>query len=1192
MASIDEVIARSRQKGEFTERRSFTVARQSAIRKMRKFALADPFFYILELIQAAIANGATYIDIMCNESSPQMTFSYVGGGFSEGELSQIFDFLFASKDNLDVADIRQLALGINALLLSEPDEIAIESGKGTLESTTRVVINPGRNTVDVGTPTAALDGTFVSVTGMSRRKLGHNQIREGMVIEERCLTAPVPLLYNNQPIFGYRTMRSPNIFGYSDTITFDEGDLYGTLGIARTANQTVVKLLTYGVWIEAVKPQLDGSCGGVVAFDKLRKTADHAGVVKDDVYLELWARLRPYARQLFEGKTGKAVFQIRQPGGPDLSAVEIRELGTKSNRLVVFDRQAVTTDERRELLREFSTVLDAPVLVAESSDKSVVELVAHDDVQVLMPELEREALDFYRRPETPEPEKPWLTAPVEVEPVTIARLGEWLDDAGVRRPDRTGVLAGLPRNKEVRGQVYTLVEDRAPGELSIEVRTSNRIIWQGSIRSSSPGHVLVVEIDDVPPTKMSEHIEEEISVARLVGEVMAQHAREAIEEASAAVISSIAFRELTPENSASRIVLAASSRAMMKRVRVTSGANRVILSVVDESLPVEVMDQPILRTLDGESKTIRHLEDMLNQHGLIYGVVPEVKPDLDGLDTSQILDLDLPSEEAILGMVGEASYVRVDKRDILAETAGVVVRDIAIGIRDYPDFPLLIEGHTGQLDAGDVNVIGELVTQLKTLYLNRNADEEFRRQAARHLIYYLGHTRQTSGPDAPTFGIEKLPLFRDGAGAAVSFDTAQSVVETRGRLAMLDGWAVDTAGLGNAASVDESAFVESGSLAMNPFILISLKPLEWLTPSFDFELTERETHEVESDQKFLVRSSRDDSKLQGTIGIPVDPVEYPAISLVATADKRVWPLRSAAVEFGIVGRLMTNMSVNSADAEAIENWCMTAGYQMIADLSDELPSLPDEHVERATRVLLTYAARHLEFVQTPEGKVKDALRDNTAARILAIPLFRTRDGLLVSGQRVVRVFVESFHVDHAPTWQEFLADDCPDYILQWCEAHLSTDSVVFEPRSSAETETTRPTFTMGPSDDEIARWLAAALASLRPDSRRNTRVVFGVPDEDRYQLETGQTIYMPAGQPFGYHDEGEEFSALVIRPDHPLVEQIRENGASLREMGWLLMASYAYINEVLQEVTNEHELEFQARIVDYLADSGVIGGRL
>lgn len=77
MTSIEEVIARSRQPGGFSEHRTFTLARDRAIEKMRQFALADPHYYILELIQSAIANHATFIDISLDES--QVVFSYVGG---------------------------------------------------------------------------------------------------------------------------------------------------------------------------------------------------------------------------------------------------------------------------------------------------------------------------------------------------------------------------------------------------------------------------------------------------------------------------------------------------------------------------------------------------------------------------------------------------------------------------------------------------------------------------------------------------------------------------------------------------------------------------------------------------------------------------------------------------------------------------------------------------------------------------------------------------------------------------------------------------------------------------------------------------------------------------------------------------------------------------------------------------------
>ena len=116
VSAIDQVIARARQ-GDvaFAERKQFKLARRRAIEKLRRFALADPYFYILEIIQAAVANGADYVDISCGEGD--VLISWTSGHLREDELAQLFDFLFASKDRLDLAHVRSLALGVNALML-------------------------------------------------------------------------------------------------------------------------------------------------------------------------------------------------------------------------------------------------------------------------------------------------------------------------------------------------------------------------------------------------------------------------------------------------------------------------------------------------------------------------------------------------------------------------------------------------------------------------------------------------------------------------------------------------------------------------------------------------------------------------------------------------------------------------------------------------------------------------------------------------------------------------------------------------------------------------------------------------------------------------------------------------------------------------------------------------------------------
>src|SRR5690606_10185984 len=210
MSAIDQVIARARQAdGGFSERKQFKLARRRAIEKLRRFALADPYFYILEIIQAAVAGGADYVDISCSEGD--VLVSWTGGSLREDELAALFDFLFASKERIDLAHIRSLALGVNALMLFEPEQVVIESGDGTPGNTTRMVVRAGAEAVDVGRADGTLAGTYIRATRLNRDKVAEATGRRGddnggleyATVELRCLAAPVPVVFNGQPLFGW-----------------------------------------------------------------------------------------------------------------------------------------------------------------------------------------------------------------------------------------------------------------------------------------------------------------------------------------------------------------------------------------------------------------------------------------------------------------------------------------------------------------------------------------------------------------------------------------------------------------------------------------------------------------------------------------------------------------------------------------------------------------------------------------------------------------------------------------------------------------------------------------------------------------------------------------------------------------------------------------------------------------------------
>ena len=85
MSAIEELIARSRGPGTFVERRQFTLSREKALEKLRDFSLRNPRQYILELIQAAVFSGATYIAVDINKE--RLLVAWVGGRpYSASEL--------------------------------------------------------------------------------------------------------------------------------------------------------------------------------------------------------------------------------------------------------------------------------------------------------------------------------------------------------------------------------------------------------------------------------------------------------------------------------------------------------------------------------------------------------------------------------------------------------------------------------------------------------------------------------------------------------------------------------------------------------------------------------------------------------------------------------------------------------------------------------------------------------------------------------------------------------------------------------------------------------------------------------------------------------------------------------------------------------------------------------------------------
>ena len=313
MSQLDDLLARSRSPGAFVERKKFTLSREKAIEKQREFALRHPSQYVLELIQAAVFAGATYLAIDARPGS--ILVAWVGGRpFLQRELSDLLDYLFADRTDANTRHLVQLAVGVNAILQRKPQTLRIETGDG--KSSVRVDLDH-KGSGSVGEVEDPIAGTYLFAEfggGWFQRFMGNTHTPEQTLIEERCLYTPVPILLNGRAPFGYRGTRHIEIFGARYQSHFDEDGRRGVVALHSDQRVTGYRMVTGGVWISTLPlPELATQpLVGVICDDGLRKTADHSDIVQDWRFAKMLHAVQPYASSVMQ-KTAKNYRPPRLP---------------------------------------------------------------------------------------------------------------------------------------------------------------------------------------------------------------------------------------------------------------------------------------------------------------------------------------------------------------------------------------------------------------------------------------------------------------------------------------------------------------------------------------------------------------------------------------------------------------------------------------------------------------------------------------------------------------------------------------------------------------------------------------------------------------------------------------------------------------------------------------------------------------
>ena len=1262
MSNIDDVIARSREPGEFTERREFSIARGQAIEKLREFALVDPHYYILELVQSAVANGATYIDIRCDSDS--MALSYIGGSFPENALAQLFDFLFASEDDVEHGPLRQLALGVNALMLFEPDEIVIETGNGTLAGTTRAIIRGDEDTVEVGRPDDPLEGTYLRASGLDRGNISHRSSLESYdgnppeyrAIEDRCLVAPVPILFNQDPVFGYSSQRTPkSLFGFQKTVSFDEGDLYGTIGVARRYSGAVFRMLTHGVWIESTRREFEGdgdaiidNLGGVVTFDRLRKTADHSAIVRDERYHEMWLRLRPYVNQLVTGIGDEAGYDVFTLSGTRLDNQELLEILRGSEGIVLAPKKATDTDHYYQAARKVGESVNMPVLCVSDEHREIVETLGGRDVEFVTPDLDDESeLHFYSQNESPLPERPWLTAPVELGSMSLGDVArqlpapppdvrrdfdvpaqETIDDIPSNIVVRAAWLLGNSetpsdiehwkqhqldaRGQCIRATIYT-PEERSDDDRSInvEVRTAQRVVRKATHDAIAPGQLLVIEITDLSPSLLwSKPKGSDKPVAQLIADAVVDGHINDVESAADRGLQAALRADFEPNTNAAQLVLASLTQRVVKRIR--DNPPKLRFSVVDFQLGDDVLDIPVLKTVSDRPVSLRDIEQLLQQcHGLLYGVRVDQDAYLEEVDTDRILLVDETLERILVSLVGPGAYVRVNQNDTLAEYAFEDGRVAwcsrpSPGLREYPDFPLLFDiGDPADWTRDDKK---ECVDGLVDLLIDRVSTDpnelgdwetrEWHRNAWRHLQWFALHADDYEFAADAAERLANFPLFFLSRSRTCSPSLLRRLIDDNGHVEMLDGWAADASRCDLSTAVDRqitATDLPSGpfalELAMEPFVLHLLG--NKVRGVAEYHLSSQEMESVDhadvDREAMLEKKIVDNEQARGVIGIPVEPVERPAV-VVFSEESRTTILREDLGEtFGVIGKIRLRQGVEHRDVEGRPD---EAARDVISHLLVRLPELAagDDLAayDRALSALLAFASGQLRLIARRDATIEHHIDDPLAREVLNSPMFPTDDGLPISAVTLIRDFqnraatalARGDALDYAPS---MLADETPDSLHDWIDHHLTPERIqqpAYYADSTADTaanESTEADPTIRCAEATLEHWLNVLHPATDQEHGRRLHIDVFVDDQGFDETRIDDFCQL--------HDGSEPtIRRLAINPDHWMTHWlVREGDDSSRPIAWAVLGAYSHINRMLDEVTDRDEFVCQQRVADSVA---------
>lgn len=1001
---------------------NFTIDRENALALMRRFALADPHFYILELVQAAVANGTTFIDVDMFRYSLDVDFRlrWTGKLFSRLSLLNLFDYLFEADDNYDDADIILLARGINALLHFEPDRLTIFSAHEEGDEPTQIEIDPklGRiSLVAVDKELEKLRGVCIRAHGLKKMPPnlriaadGNPAWPEQLALSDRVGLVPLEIEFNQDRIVSTHLERKNFLDGRGKplpVVDVDEPDLQARLW-KNPETEPVFRIMTFGVGIERLsREELPlGSLSGLVNFNRLTKTADHYGIVRDAKLAHCIARLRPYAALVGKDEGEAPRHEIKDAEGNYLSPEALAEILRSTRRILV-----VPPENKAHLPHaiDLAKDLEATVLIISHGELDTLRALAGAAVEILAMDWDDPRdLAFLSRPHALPPSRPWLIEDIELDPIEIADLNAALIAGQAITTDDLRVLeAGMGTFGEVRARIYSPsrgeLEARELQQRWIQIVSFGRIVWSGTTPSRAAfhgGHQLVINLPPVAPSVL-------LPLAHPIADIIVSRATQKLALATNLVLRRVVRMELTPGSIGARQVLRALAKDVVLRLRPTRDSRpgsppSIGLTLVSQS--AELLTIPLFKTVSDTPISGADLETLLTRNGgLLFGVRTGNKPRLESFDPDSILSLDEEQEALLVEMVGADAY-------------------------------LLIDGQGPLFDAA------KITTEALLEYMNEThsdwTTQEARRQARRILQGRVIEAALRGEPieDDP---LGHLAIF-EGTDRAFSFRDLRAALSDARPIVMLDGRSphlvppLNEISWTQGPSSDEDPSAPLLELAMSPFLAHILSPLTPIEAAFDFTLagTENDVEGASSGAAHLVQTSFESGPFKGTLSLVDRPVRRAG---VAVLDQTTGQVRRINFHGGphLVGFLKSTQPHTGVGQRALIHAVEESEATLIARLLNKLTRFEDEQLRLfATQCLLEFAGRHLRLYFSTRGRIRFEITNKLAGSILNLAVFPLEEGNSVSAHRLIRDFCLT-------TNHSALHPDTPQVLRAWLAEHLN-----------------------------------------------------------------------------------------------------------------------------------------------------------